>query len=85
MSSVKDYPTLTKVFLKKLGINKKCHPEMIVSNKLNDKYIVMCSYCMRREYIKKHLRYKMKNNNDTSASEATSKDNSMIWLDKVVL
>lgn len=64
MSSVKDYPTLTKVFLKKLGINKKCHPEMIVSNKLNDKYIVMCSYCMRREYIKKHLRHKMKNNLD---------------------
>ena len=48
----KDYPTLTKVFLKKLGI-KKCHPEMIVSSQLADKYIVLCSYCMRREYIDK--------------------------------
>ncbi len=50
----KDYPTLTKVFLKKLGI-KKCHPEMIVSSQLADKYIVLCSYCMRREYIDKEV------------------------------
>jgi len=47
-----EYPVLTKVFLKRLGI-QKCHPEMIVSNKLSDKYIVLCAYCMRRDYIPK--------------------------------
>lgn len=46
------YITPTKTLLRKLNISR-CHQEMIVNDKLEDNYIVSCSYCMRRDYIPK--------------------------------